>query len=491
MESRGQHARTTSEIDNSVGRAACDERHEIVKRLLAFRAKTLVLRWIPGVAHGHDGARHAGIGVVGIGGQDSVARVRPRPIASRAFRMLAVDARSLRESQPFRRLWFGQLISMVGRQITLVAVPYQVYSLTHSALDVGLLGIVQVVPLICGSLGGGAIADRFDRRRVLIVTQLGLALCSALLALGAFAGHPPLLEIYAVVALAALVGAVDAPTRTAIIPNLVGVERLAGALSLNVVLFQTTLVAGPAIGGLVIAHLGLPAAYSVDVVTFGAALAAVALLPPQGHWSTERERPLASIVRGLSFARRQPVILGGFAMDLAAMIFGLPRAVFPVLAATTFHAGAQGLGLLYAAPGCGAVTAALASGAVSRSRRLGRIIVIAIAAWGVAIIGFGFTRTLWFALLLLAVAGGADAFSAVCRSTIMQRIAPNELRGRLTSPHFMVVNGGPNLGDLETGVVANAFGAEVAIITGGALCLVGLGAAAVAFPSVWRYCTDS
>jgi MFS family permease len=414
-----------------------------------------------------------------------------RPIASRVFRTLAVDARSLRESQPFRRLWVGQLISLVGRQITLVAVPFQVYALTRSALDVGLLGIVQAVPLICGSLGGGAIADRFDRRRVLIVTQLCLATCSGLLALGAFIGHPALLEIYAVVALAALVGAVDAPTRTAIIPNLVGVDRLPGALSLNIVLFQTTLVAGPAIGGLVIAHLGLPAAYSVDVVTFSAALIAVWLLPPQGRSSTERERPVAAIMRGLSFARRQPVILGGFAMDLAAMIFGLPRAVFPVLAATTFHAGPQGLGLLYAAPGFGAVIAALASGSVARSKRLGRIIVVAIVAWGLAIIAFGFATSIWVALILLAVAGAADSFSAVCRTTIMQRIAPDELRGRLTSLYFMVVTGGPNLGDVETGVVANAFGAEVAIVTGGALCLVGLGAAAIAFPSVWRYRTDA
>jgi MFS family permease len=414
-----------------------------------------------------------------------------RPMASRAFRLLAVDARALRDSKPFRRLWVGQLISLIGRQITLVAVPFQVYSLTRSALDVGLLGIVQAVPLICGSLGGGALADRFDRRRVLLVTQVGLAFCSGLLALGAFSGHPPLLVIYAIVALAALVGAVDAPTRTAIIPNLVGVDRLPGALSLNIALFQTTLIAGPAIGGLVIAHFGLPAAYSVDVCTFSAALIAVALLPPQGHSTTERERPVAAILRGLSFARRQPVILGGFAMDLAAMIFGLPRAVFPVLAATTFHAGAQGLGLLYAAPGVGALIAALASGAVAKSRRLGRIIVIAIVAWGLVIIAFGFAKTLWVALLLLAVAGGADSFSAVCRTTIMQRIAPDELRGRLTSLYFMVVTGGPNLGDVETGIVANAFGAEVAIVTGGALCLVGLGAAAIAFPSVWRYRTDA
>jgi MFS family permease len=410
-----------------------------------------------------------------------------RPGARRIVSTLAVDARSLRESRPFRRLWLGQLVSLVGRQITLVAVPFQVYSLTGSALDVGLLGIVQAVPLIAGSLGGGAIADRFDRRRVLLVTQLCLASCSGLLALGAFVGHPPLLAIYAVVGVAALVGAVDAPTRTAIIPNLVGPDRLPGALSLNIVLFQTTLIAGPALSGVLIAHLGLAEAYSVDVITFSAALVAVALLPPQGHEARPRERPLAAIARGLSFTVRQPILLGTFAMDLAAMIFGLPRAVFPVLAANTFHAGAQGLGLLYAAPGVGAVVAALSSGSVSRSKRLGRIIVVSIAVWGLVVIGFGFAKTLWLALLLLAVAGGADSFSAVCRTTIMQRIAPNELRGRLTSLYFMVVAGGPYLGDVETGVVANAFGAEVAIVTGGALCLVGLGAAVLAFPGVWRY----
>ena len=410
-----------------------------------------------------------------------------RPIASRLLRTVAVDARALRESQPFRRLFFGQMISLVGRQITVVAVPFQVYSLTRSPLAVGLLGIVQAVPLIGGSLAGGAIADRFDRRRVLLVTQVGLGCCSGLLALGALMGHPPLLGIYAVVAIAALFGSVDSPTRTAIIPNLVGNDRLAGALSLNIVLFDTGLIAGPAIGGVVIAHLGLPAAYSVDVLTFSAALIAVALLPPQGRSSTERERPVAAVLRGLSFARHQPVILGGFAMDLAAMIFGLPRAVFPVLAATTFHAGAQGLGLLYSAPGVGAVVAALLSGPVTRSRRLGRIIVVAISIWGVAIIVFGYVGTLWVALVLLAIAGGADSFSAVCRNTIMQRIAPNELRGRLTSLYFMVVTGGPYLGDVEAGAVANAFGAEVAIVTGGALCLVGLGAAALAFPAVWRY----
>jgi len=402
-------------------------------------------------------------------------------------RAVAVDAGALRESQPFRRLWLGQLVSLAGRQITTVAVPFQVYQLTRSPLAVGGVGLAQAISLIAASLGAGAITDRLDRRRILLVTQVGLAVCSAALALGALSGHPPLAAIYAVVAVAAAIAAVDAPTRTAIIPNLVSADRLTGALSLNIALFQTTLVAGPALGGLIIARFGLPIAYTVDVATFAAALIAVALLPPQQPVAQPHEAPLAAIRRGLEFARHQPVILGGFAMDLAAMIFGLPRALFPVLAATTFHTGAVGVGLLYAAPGAGAVVAALSTGWISRARRLGRIIAIAIAVWGMAIIGFGFASTIAVALALLVVAGAADSVSAVCRTTIMQTIAPDDLRGRLTSVYFMVVVGGPYLGDIEAGAVATATTAQISVVSGGVLCLVGLVAASLSFPAVWHY----
>jgi len=403
------------------------------------------------------------------------------------LRALAVDVGALRESSPFRRLLTGQLVSLIGRQITVVAVPFQVYTVTGSPLAVGGIGLVQAIALITSSLGAGAINDRFDRRRILLITQFGLALCSGLLALGALAGRPPLFAIYIVVAAAAAVAAVDSPTRTAIIPRLVSQQRLAGALSLNIALFQTTLVAGPAVGGLVIARFGLPVAYAIDVATFAAALVAIALLPQQPAAGTVRESPIAAIKRGLQYARQQPVILGGFAMDLSAMIFGLPRAVFPVLAVSTFHAGPAVLGLLYAAPGAGAVIAALSTGWMSRARRLGRIIVVSIVIWGAAIIAFGFTSVLWLALLLLAVAGAADSVSAVCRTTILQVLAPDELRGRLTAVYFMVVAGGPYLGDVEAGAVANAFGAQVSVVSGGALCILGLVAAALAFPAVWRY----
>lgn len=405
----------------------------------------------------------------------------------RLLHAVAVDAGAMRESPAFRRLWTGQLISLVGRQITTVAVPYQVYVLTRSPLAVGGIGIAQAVPLITASIGAGPVTDRFDRRRILLVTQLCLSACSGLLALGALWGHPPLYAIYLVVAAAAAFAAVDSPTRTAIIPNVVTRDRLPGALSLNFAMYQTTMIAGPAIGGLIIARTGLPLAYTIDVATFAAALIAIARLPAQPPHAEHHDPPLLAIRRGLQYARRQPIILGGFAMDLCAMVFGLPRAVFPVLAATTFHTGAQGLGLLYAAPGAGAALAALSTGWLSRARRLGRIIIVAIALWGIAIIAFGFVTTLWIALLLLALAGAADSLSAVCRTTIMQTIVPDELRGRLSSLYFMVVAGGPYLGDIEAGAVANTWGAQVSIVSGGIACLVGLIGATLVFPAVWVY----
>ncbi len=405
---------------------------------------------------------------------------------SAALAGVAVDIGALRESKPFRRLSAGQLVSLIGRQITTVAVPYQVYAMTGSPVLVGLLGVAQVVPLVSVSLAGGSIADRVDRRRLLLVTQGLLGLCSLALLLGAL-GHPPVVFVFVIVALASSVAALDSPTRTAMLPNLVSPERLAGALSINVAMFQSSLIAGPALGGIVIAHVGLAGAYLVDAASFAAGLLAVWLLPPQPPRSTVREPMIAALRRGFAYILRRKVILGSYAMDLSAMIFGLPRAVFPVLAATTFHAGAQGLGYLYAAPGVGAVLAALSSGWLSRSSRLGRVVVVSIAVWGLAIIAFGLVTSLWISLLWLAVAGAADSISAVCRNTIQQTLTPDELRGRLTATYFMVVVGGPFIGDFEAGLVAGVTSAQVSVVSGGVLSLVGLVAAAVAFPQVWNY----
>jgi MFS family permease len=420
------------------------------------------------------------------------------------IRHLAVDVGPLRESRDFRLLWIGQLISMLGRQITTVALPYQVYRQTGSPLAVGTLGLVQLAPYVVMSLAGGTLADVHDRRRLLLLTQVGLALSSTLLMVGAV-GTPPLLFLYVVAALASGISAVDLPARAATIPNLVPRRLLSGALGLNFALFQTTLVAGPAVGGLVIARFGLAWGYAIDVVTFGASITAVALLQPQPPQGARREPPLLAIARGLGFIGREQPILGSFAADLDAMILGMPRAIFPVIAVSTFHGGAALLGILNAALGLGSLAGSLLSGFVGRLRHQGRAVLVSVAVWGGGIALFGLAAlaaspgpgggppplpqalALGFGLACLAVAGGADAISAIARGTIIQTLAPDRLRGRLSATNSMVVVGGPYLGDFRSGALATVAGPGLALVAGGLLCAGVVGLFAVVFPGLRDY----
>jgi len=406
----------------------------------------------------------------------------------RRLRHLALDISPLRDSRQFRFLFIGQLISLIGRQITVVAVPYQVYVLTHSSLRVGLLGLVQLVPFIVFSLVAGTVADQVDRRRLLLLTQFLLAITSSLFVLGAIWGHPPLLYLYAVAGAAAGISAIDQPTRSATVPNLVSRRQLASAVSLNFALFQLGTIAGPAIGGLVIARVGLPIAYGIDVATFGAAIAAVFLLSPQLPIGRRPESPLSAVLAGFAFLGRTPIITGGYAADLMAMVLSAPRALFPAFALSVYHVGPSGLGLLYSAPGLGALAGSALSGFIAHVRHPGRTIVYAIAGWALAITLFGLsTFSIWLAVLLLALAGAADAISAIARNTIQQTLAPDRLRGRLSALYSMVVVGGPYLGDTRAGAVASAFSAPAAVVAGGIMCLVGCLALRLAFPEMWRY----
>jgi len=406
----------------------------------------------------------------------------------RRLRHLAVDVSPLHDSRQFRLLFTGQLISLIGRQITVVAVPYQVYVLTHSSFKVGLLGVVQLVPFILFSLIAGTIADQVDRRRLLLVTQVLLALTSFLFVLGAIWGHPPLLYLYGVAAAAAGISAVDQPARSAMIPNLVSRAQLASAVSLNFALFQLGMIAGPAIGGIVIARVGLPIAYTIDVLTFGAAIVAVFLLSPQVPIGRRPEPPLRAVLAGFAFLKRTPVITGGYAIDLNAMILSMPRALFPALALSVYHVGPSGLGLLYSAPGIGAIGGSALSGFVAHVRHPGRSVIYAVAGWGVAITLFGLaTASIWLAVFFLVVAGAADAISAIARNVIQQRLAPDRLRGRLAAVYSMVVAGGPYLGDTRAGAVASVSSLEFANVAGGILCLLGCLAVRLAFPQMWRF----
>jgi MFS family permease len=416
--------------------------------------------------------------------------------AGAALRGLAIETRPLRESRDYRLLWIGELVSLTGRQITVVALPLQVFLLTGSPLAVGMIGLVQVVPLILVSVGGGALADRVDRRRLILVTEFGLAGTSLLLLLGALAPHPPLWFLYVVAAAQSAILAVNSPARSAAVPNLVSREQLPAALALNQVMFNTTLIVGPALAGLILGafhpvRLGLKWAYGADIAAFAASIAATVLLrslPPHREEGEESAGGWQAIREAFSYLKGRRVLVSTFLIDLDAMIFGMPRALFPILALEVFNVGPRGLGLLYAAPAAGAVVGALTAGWVGGIRHQGRAVIWAVVLWGGAIAGFGFSGHLFgLALGFLAFAGAADVISAVFRGTILQLSVPDSLRGRLSALHIMVVTGGPRLGDVEAGVVAQLVSPMFSVVSGGVACVAGALLLGLLIPELRRY----
>src|SRR5512133_3280466 len=298
-----------------------------------------------------------------------------------------VDLEPLRASRDLRMLVLGNFVSGLGTQAALVALPYQLYIQTGSAFLTGLLGAVELVPLVTMALLGGAIADRADRRRVLLLDQIALVACSAALAVLAFAGSPPVGVLYVLGGLLAGFGALQNVTRSAILPNLVEPARLRSAIALSFGLYQLTMVIGPGIGGVLIGVFGVGTAYAVDAASCLAMVGAVVVMAPQPPQTDAAEHPpvLRSIADGLRYVRGNHALVGSFAIDLVAMTFGMPRALFAVLAVSVYHAGAEGTGLLYAAVSAGATIAALTTGWIEHARRLSLITVWAVVVWGVAI----------------------------------------------------------------------------------------------------------
>jgi MFS family permease len=412
-------------------------------------------------------------------------------------RRIAVDITPLRQSRDFRFLWFGELISTMGRQITVVALPFQVFLLTRSPLAVGIIGLVELFPLIASTIAGSAIVDRVDRRKLILVTEFGQAATSGLLLLGVLLGQPPLWYLYVVAALQAAVAGVNNPSRSAAVPNLVPREQLPSALALNQVLFNTSMIVGPAVAGLILgafdqARTGLAVAYGADVASFSVAIVFVLLMrpiPPKRDRDEARATSAWSEIKaGFTYLRGQRTLISTFLVDLDAMIFGMPRALFPVLALTVFNVGPQGLGLMYAAPAAGALIGALTAGWVVRVKHQGRAVVWAVALWGAAIALFGLSQNFFgLALFFLAFAGAADVISAVFRGSILQLSVPDALRGRMSAIHIMVVTGGPRLGDFEAGLVAALVSPLFSVVSGGLACIAGVLGLAKLYPELWRY----
>ena len=414
---------------------------------------------------------------------------------ARLGRHLVLDVSPLRRSRDLRCLVAGQLLSTLGAQLTTVAVPYQVYLLTRSSLDVGLVSLATVLPLIAGALLGGSLADAADRRKILLGAQLLTLLCSAGLAVNADTG-PALWPLFALPAMAAGFATATESGLSAILPNLVRRSEVAAVNAMFQALFQIGGIAGPAVAGLLLAGAGVRFVYWMDVATMAAAMVATFLMGPQVPQVPQVQRVtqagagrrpgLRSIAAGFSYLRGRPVIQGAYLIDINATVFGMPRAVFPALALTVFGGGARTLGLLYAAPGAGALLGAVTAGWIPRIRRQGRAVIAAVLVWGAAITCFGLVRWLPAALALLAVAGCADVISAVFRGTIIQLGVPDELRGRMMGMQMAAVAGAPQIGNAESGAVAAAFTPLTSVVSGGLACIVGALILARALPAFRR-----
>jgi MFS family permease len=399
--------------------------------------------------------------------------------------MVTVDIAPLRRHRDFRLLFIGQLVSFFGTMITSVAVPYQVYQLSHSVFFVGMLGLAELAAILIFALLGGALADAADRRLMVLLTEAGLMAGSLLLAGNSLLTHPALWLIFAIVIGQASIDSLQRPSLGAMLPRLVDRDELPAAAALGNVRGTLGMIAGPSIAGVLVAVAGLPATYVIDVATFVVGLACLAFMkevPPPA----DAERPsLRRVVEGIQYARSRPELIGTYVVDIVAMLFGMPMALFPAIAQTL--GGPSVLGFLYAAPSVGAFAFAVTSGWTRKVHRHGMGVIAAATVWGVAIIGFGVVPGLVAALGFLALAGAADSMSGVFRVTIWNQTIPDSLRGRLASIELLSYSVGPTLGNFEAGVVASLTSIRFSIVSGGVLCVAGCVLCALALPAFRAY----
>lgn len=406
------------------------------------------------------------------------------------WRRWAMDTRPLRRPA-YRRLWGSTVVTAVGSQLTAVAVPKQIYDITGSSAWVGYASLAGLLPLVVFALWGGAVADSMDRRKLLLITNSGIAVTSVLFWLQAVTGLDSVAVLMVLLALQQAFFGLNAPARSASIARLVPEHELAAASALGSTVMQTGLVAGPLLAGALIPVVGLPELYLIDALALCVAVWAVLRLPalPPLATTVARRAGIREVVAGFRYIALHKVLLLSFLADIVAMVLGMPRALFPQLAAETFAPWGEGvaLGLLFAAIPLGAVAGGLFSGTFSRVRWHGLMVIGAVVAWGLAIAGFGLSTSLWVAVAFLAAAGVADMVSMVFRGAILLSAATDEMRGRMQGVFTVVVAGGPRLADVLHGTAGSAFGARAAVAGGGVLVVVVMLALAVAVPDLRRY----
>lgn len=372
----------------------------------------------------------------------------------------------------FRLLWLGQMVSVTGSQMQLVAVNWHVWILTKSALALGMVGLFRAAPIILCSLVGGVFADAVDRKRLMIVTQSTMLASAAGLTLVTLGGLDHVWPIYLFTAIASAATAFDTPARQSLMTTLVPARHLPNAVSLGVTIFYVAMIGGPSLAGLLLAGNGPAIVYGINAASFLAVIAALIAMRVSGRVAVEpgeaaSQVSWAALKEGLSFVRRTPIIVQTMTLDFAATFFASATALLPIFADKVLNVGARGFGILAAAPAIGAVLTGLVMARLGNLRRQGRLVIWSVAIFGLATIGFGLSRTFWLSLLMLGVTGAADTVSTVLRQTIRQLVTPDYLRGRTTSINMVFFMGGPQLGELEAGAVAALIGASLSVVTGG------------------------
>ncbi len=399
----------------------------------------------------------------------------------------------------YRLLWIGLLISTTGTRMQMAAVLWHVNELSGQPIALSGIGLARILPVVLFSLLAGTAADRINRRRLMFLTQISLATLATVLALATFLDRASLPLIYLVVALEGAAFAFDLPARHALVPSLVSPDTLTNAFSLNSIAFQVGSVAGPALGGFVLAHLGQGWAYAFNAATYLAVIAALIRMGPVAHEVEARRAgdPIGTIKdvaaaawEGLRFVMRQPIIASSMLLDFFATLFASATVLLPIFARDLLQVGPVGYGWLVAAPSVGAAAAALSLAFTRDLRRQGPVLLVSVAIYGLATIVFGLSRSFWLAFVALAVTGAADSVSAIIRNTIRQLLTPDRLRGRMTSVNQVFFMGGPQLGEVEAGLVAQWFGPVVAVVTGGIGCLLATAWIAARYPQLRRYNGD-
>lgn len=400
-------------------------------------------------------------------------------------RRLSVDVTPLRASREFRLIVGAGVVTNLGSFVTLVALPLQVKQLTGSYVAVGVLGAIELVPMIVFGLWGGSMSDARDRWRTVLATELALLVCSSALLVNALAPAPQLWLIYVVAGLFATFDSLQRPSLDAIVPRVVAHDQLAAASALLALRWQVASLAGPALGGLLVATYGVASGYLVDVASYAVSLTLLFRLRPVPALDRAARAGLGHIREGLRYAASRKDLLGTYLVDIAAMTFALPLALFPFVAEDLDAPGA--LGLLYTAPMAGALVATLTSGWATHVHKHGRAIVAAATVWGAGIVAFGLSDSIGWALFWLAVAGGADMISGVFRGAMWNQTIPDEVRGRMAGVELLSYSIGPNLGQVRAAGVAAMTSLRFSIVSGGVACIVACGLLAAVLPALWRF----